>query len=99
MVLAPRPMLRLQVGGDPAGPFVWFARAFGARDAILGAGVLFAPDEQARRRWVAAGAAADGSDVVAAVIGGRWLGRGRAIGVAVLAASATATAAWSLGES
>jgi hypothetical protein len=98
MALAPRSMLRLQLGGDPSGPIVWLARAFGARDAVLGAGALLAPDDDARRGWVAAGASADAVDMVSALLGARWLGRVRSLVVAATAAGATAAGAWVLSD-
>jgi hypothetical protein len=96
MVLAPRRMLRLQLGGEPAGAIVWLAQAVGVRDAVLGAGVLLAPDKDTRSGWVAAGAVVDGIDALTAIAGGRWLGRGRATAVAALGVGAAAAAAWSL---
>ena len=98
MALAPRRMLRLQTGEDPAGFAVWLARAFGVRDAVLGAGVLLAGDEQARRGWVTAGIAADAVDCASALTGARWLGGRNAAIVTVSAAGATAAGAWSLGS-
>ena len=96
MAVAPRRMLRLQTGEDPAGFAVWLARAFGIRDAVLGAGVLLAGDEQARRGWVTAGITADGVDCASALTGARWLGGRNAAIVSVSAATATAAQVWSL---
>ena len=96
MTVAPRRMLRLQTGEDPAGFSVWLARAFGVRDALLGVGVLLAPDDSARRRWVSYGVAADACDCLAAATGTKWLGRRNAVIVTLSAAGATAAGAWSL---
>jgi hypothetical protein len=96
MTLAPRTLLRVQTGSDPTGPIVWLARAFGARDALLGLGTLIAPGGPDRRRWVALSAAADAVDALAAVAGIRWLGRRNSAVVAATATAAAATAAWSL---
>jgi hypothetical protein len=97
MALAPRRMLRLQTGEDAAGFAVWLARAFGVRDALLGAGALLAPDDTARRGWVTAGIAADACDCASAAFGAKWLGRRNATVVGMAAASATAAQVWSLG--
>ena len=96
MALAPRRMLRLQTGEDPRGFAVWLARAFGARDALLGAGVLLAPDDGARRGWVTAGVAADALDCASAAVGSTWLGRRNSLVVTLSAASATAAGVFSL---
>ncbi|QYG91444.1 hypothetical protein HC251_02655 [Iamia sp. SCSIO 61187] len=77
VLLAPR-LLTRRVGGrtDPPAPYVWWLRAFGIRDAVLGAGTLAAladPDEEAAVRWVQAGALADSADAVTAVVYGRDL--------------------------
>ena len=98
MVLAPRRMLRLQTGDDASGFAVWLARAFGTRDALLGAGVLLAPNDAAHRRWVTVGLTADAVDCISAAGGVRWLGRRNATLVALTAASATAAQVWSLTE-
>ena len=98
MALAPRRMLRLQTGEDASGFVVWLARAFGARDALLGAGVLLAPNDASHRRWVTVGLAADAVDCISAAGGVRWLGRRNATLVALTAASATAAQVWSLTE-
>ena len=96
MAVAPRRMLRLQTGEDPTGFSVWLARAFGVRDALLGAGVLLAPNEPAERRWVSYGVAADACDCLTAATGAKWLGRRNAVVVTATAAGATAAGAWSL---
>lgn len=96
LALAPRTLLRLQLGGDVSGPLVWFARAFGVRDALLGAGVLLSSDGLERRRWITAGVAADAGDLVATLLGARWLGKGRALAVTATAGAATATGLWAL---
>lgn len=98
MALAPRRMLRLQTGDEPAGPFVWLARIFGIRDAVLGAGVFLADDEDDRRRWVAAGAVADSLDVVATVTGVRLLGGRSAVAALGVAGGAAAAGWWSLAD-
>ena len=98
MVLAPRRMLRLQTGEDASGFAVWLARAFGTRDALLGAGVLLAPNDAAHGRWVTFAAVADAVDCATAAGGVRWLGRRNATIIALTAASATAAQVWSLTE-
>lgn len=63
-LVAPRPILR-QVGRDAAPQVVWWIRAFGIRDTVLGAGALVALNrDEPDSTWVAAGAAADTADVV-----------------------------------
>lgn len=96
MALAPRRMLRLQTGTEPSGPFVWLARIFGIRDAVLGAGVFLAGGGDDRRRWVAAGAVADSLDVAATVTGVRLVGGRSAVAALGVAGAAAAAGWWSL---
>jgi hypothetical protein len=96
MAVAPRPLLRLQTGEEPSGPFVWLGRIFGIRDAVLGAGALMAPDEDQARAWFTAGAVADGCDLVAALGGRKLLGTKGAATATVVAGSAAGAALWAL---
>jgi hypothetical protein len=86
----PRMMLRIQGEPSPSGNVVWLARAFGLRDAALGAGALRALQSGRGAEWVAVGALCDAGDAVAALIGSRGLGRGRALGLAAFAGSSAA---------
>ena len=66
-LVAPRQILR-QWGKDVSAPVLWWIRAFGARDAVLGAGALAAlnrpePDVS----WVVAGAVAEAADAAVAI--------------------------------
>lgn len=64
---APRQILR-QLGKDAPPQIVWWIRAFGVRDAVLGAGALVALNgDDPDSTWVAAGAAADTADVIITV--------------------------------
>lgn len=79
MLLAPRVLTR-RTGDrtDPPVPYVWWLRAFGIRDTVLGAGAylaLDAGDDDAAARWVQMGALADSADAATAVVYGRDLGR------------------------
>ena len=69
------------------------------RDALLGAGVLLAPNDAAERRWVSYGVAADACDCVSAATGAKWLGGRNAVLVTTTAAGATAAGLWSLAGS
>lgn len=53
--------------GNPQSPYI--ARLFGARDVVLGAGVLRASRKQ-KETWAAAGVACDVADVVAGTLAG-----------------------------
>ena len=57
-------------GQRAEGQLVWMARAFGVRDVVLGAGTFLALREggPAARRWVEVSTAADGLDLVNAVV-------------------------------
>ncbi|HYI62489.1 MAG TPA: hypothetical protein VEW93_11870 [Acidimicrobiales bacterium] len=88
MLLAPRLLTRRTGDGrDPQVPYVWWLRAFGIRDAVLGAGAYMAltsEDDEAAARWVQAGALADTADAVTAVAYRRDLdGRSRLATVAI----------------
>jgi len=75
-----------------------YAEDLGIRDAVLGAGVFLADDEDDRRRWVAAGAVADSLDVVATVTGVRLLGGRSAVAALGVAGGAAAAGWWSLAD-
>jgi len=65
---APRQILR-QVGKDAPPQVIWWIRAFGIRDTVLGAGALVSLNrDDPDTTWVAAGAAADTADAVVTVI-------------------------------
>jgi hypothetical protein len=53
--------------GNPQLPYV--GRLFGARDVVLGAGVLRSPRKQ-KENWLAAGFACDVADVAAGILAG-----------------------------
>ena len=63
---------------------MWMGRAFGVRDALLGAGALLAGDDTTRRGWVSAGLIADACDFTSALFGVKWLGRRNAVIIGVV---------------
>ena len=93
MLLAPRALTR-HTGDrkDPPVPYVWWLRAFGIRDAVIGAGTLIAlkaDDDAAAARWVQMGAVSDSTDAVTAVVFGRELDRMGRIATLALAVPAS----------
>ncbi len=65
-IACPRPLGRLLVGEDVEGAGAQlFISAFGARDALLGAGNLLAAGGRARRSWLVAAGLADAFDAAA----------------------------------
>lgn len=94
MMLAPRFLVRRTgTGDDPPPPYVWWLRAFGIRDTVLGAGTLAAlneGDDAAAARWVQVSAAADTLDAATAVVFGRDLGRTNQLATLALAVPASA---------
>jgi hypothetical protein len=101
MLLAPR-LLTRHTGDrtDPQPPYVWWLRAFGIRDAVLGAGAylaLTADDDEAAARWVQMGAVADTADAVTAVVYGRDIGRQGRLATLAIAVPAAAMGWKSLG--
>lgn len=61
---APRRVL-MNLGKDAAPQIVWWIRAFGARDLVLGTGTLVSLNRDPHdSTWVAAGAVADTADVI-----------------------------------
>jgi hypothetical protein len=105
MLFVPNLVLR-RVVDDRPGPLVWMCRAFGIRDAVLGAGALLElsvddDDTAPETRWVTMGAIADTSDAVAALVWRKELGWSGVLstwGLAVPAAAAGFTAARGLRE-
>lgn len=89
MLVAPRLLTRRSGNRqDPPVPYVWWLRAFGIRDAVLGAGTLMAlsdGDGPAAARWVQVGAAADTLDAAIALVYGRELDRRGRLGTLALA--------------
>lgn len=81
---------------DAEGPMIWMGRAFGVRDVVIGAGTLVAltGDRRAGTRWVEAGVAADGLDILNAVLFRKELGTAGLAGVAALAVPATVGGIW-----
>lgn len=91
------PRLALGPGAKNAeGSMIWMGRAFGVRDVILGAGALLAlaDDQRAATRWVEMGAAADGLDILNAVVFRKELGGAGIVGVFALAVPATVGGIW-----
>jgi hypothetical protein len=88
-------MFGLDPDGNPQLPYV--GRLFGARDVVLGAGVLRSPRKQ-KEAWVTAGLACDVADVAAGVLAGarRQLPLGAAALVTATAAAFAAAGAWLL---
>lgn len=73
-LVAPRQILR-QWGKDVSAPILWWIRAFGARDAVLGAGALVALNRaEPDASWVIAGAVADTTDAAVAAAFAKELG-------------------------
>jgi hypothetical protein len=78
MLFVPNLVLK-RVADERPGPLVWMCRAFGIRDAVLGAGALLElavddEDDTSEARWVTMGAVADTSDAVAALLWRKELG-------------------------
>ena len=70
-------------------------RAFGARDAAIGAGTLLALREGAPvRGWLQAAALADAADAVSSLVAGRHLGPRRARLAALAATAGAVTGGW-----
>lgn len=93
IAVLPGTLLRGLVGDDASRPSVrYIGRLMGARDALIGAGALGALRAgRPAGPWLAAGAVADGSDVVATVVSWRHLHpRGRALAAALALAGAAA---------
>lgn len=68
-LVAPRQILR-QWGKDASPAVLWWIRAFGIRDTVLGAGALVSLNrDQPDTTWVKAGAAADTADAVVVLLG------------------------------
>lgn len=77
-IACPRPLGRLLVGDDAEGAgALLFISAFGARDALLGAGNLAAADRRARRSWLVAAGLADAFDAAATAVAWHRLPPGR----------------------
>ena len=78
---------RVWVGTDAGSPGTMvFARAIGARDALLGAKVLSAlQNGDPVKRWLQLGFIADGADAVATAIAAKHLTRGRRIAMPLIA--------------
>lgn len=94
MLFAPNLVLA-RVAPERPGPLVWMCRAFGIRDAVLGAGALLElavddDDGVPETRWVTMGAVADTSDAVAALVWRKDLGWGGALSTWALAVPAAA---------
>jgi len=93
---APRTLMG-PAGARAEGQMVWMARAFGVRDVILGTGTLLALNDGGPNavRWVELSAAADGLDILNAVVFRKELDRTGRIGVLALAVPATIGGKWS----
>lgn len=93
LLVAPR-LLTRRTGSrqDPPTPYIWWLRAFGIRDAVLGTGTLLAladGEDAATTRWVQMGALADSTDAVTALVYGKDLDRtGRLATLAIAAPAA-----------
>lgn len=92
-IVAPGPLARFWIG--PAGDrpdVAVLSRAMGARDLAIGLGALLERrDVRALRRWLMAGAFADGADTVATLLAFPHLPRGRR--VLILAVAGTSALA------
>ncbi len=94
MLFVPNLVLQ-RVTDQRPGPLVWMCRAFGIRDAVLGAGALLElavddEDSEPETRWVTMGAVADTSDAVAALVWRKelgWAGLASTWGLAIPAAA------------
>jgi len=87
---APRQILR-QWGKDASPAVLWWIRAFGIRDTVLGAGTLVSLNrDQPDTTWVKAGAAADTADAVVALVCREELGPAFVIPTLAIAGPAAA---------
>lgn len=87
---APRQILR-QWGKDASPAVLWWIRAFGIRDAVLGAGALVSLNrDDPDSTWVVAGAAADTADAVLVAVCREELGPTFTIPTLAIAAPAAA---------
>jgi hypothetical protein len=95
VTLVPRLVLRPALR-DATGPPLWFTRAFGVRDVIIGAGTLAALDRgSGEDLWLTASAASDTADAALAVLFGRELGGKLAVG-SLLTSVPAAVTGWKL---
>ncbi len=101
MLLAPRVLVRRTgTRQEPPVPYVWWLRAFGIRDTVLGAGTLLALGDSTTggaARWVQVSAAADTLDAATAVVFGRDLDRGSRLAILALAVPASVLG-WKAGQ-
>lgn len=83
-------------GRRAEGQMIWMARAFGVRDVVLGAGTFLALGEggRAATRWVEVSAAADGLDLVNAVLFRKELDTQGVAATVALALPATLGGLW-----
>lgn len=95
LALAPRRLGRVWLGSAVDDRATRVAvRSMGARDAVIGAGALMAARRGAPvRGWLEAGAAADGADLLASLLGGSRLPLGGRVAVPVFAAAGMAAGA------
>jgi hypothetical protein len=88
------------IGADGQRPAVHvLARAFGARDALVGGGTLQAlksGDPDALRPWLVAGIVADVTDLAATLLAGDSIPAGARLGISIVASSAVAVGAAAL---
>lgn len=96
LVLAPERVTARWLGRDSSRASVQVAsRGLGARDVVLGVGVLVSPPTQLVP-WVAAAIVADTADLVATLAAGRSLPRDGRVLVSLLASGGAALGAVSL---
>lgn len=89
-LVAPRQILR-QWGKDASPVVLWWIRAFGIRDTVLGAGALVSLNsDQPDTTWVKMGAAADTADAVVVLLGRNELPTAFVVPTLAIAAPAAA---------
>lgn len=88
--LAPRTAASLFAGPTGDGPVLLFARCFGARDALIGAGIVTGRSV----RWLRTAALADAADAVAVLAGWRGLDRRRRMLALVASLTPAVVEAW-----
>lgn len=95
LFLLPGRVLKGMLGGKPVPPGVaLIGRMFGARDAILGAGIIAALQEDhphAVRSWMGYAMVADASDAVAMLFAYRHLPRRRRFAILTMALGGAAS--------
>jgi hypothetical protein len=98
LIVAPRALTAGWIGKDAnRAPVTVLARAVGARDSVLGLGLLRSlSDPEAAKPWIAAGLVADAVDLGATLAARDNLPDQGAVAVSVIAAGSALLGAWLL---